>query len=68
MIEILKTECQQSFLVKYIADIKSNSVFSLELIELCNMNDLCFIDKSMLLFNTFTYGYPIIQRHSWTIV
>ena len=39
----------------FIADIKSSSIFVSELMEFCNMNDLCFIDKSILLFDTFTY-------------
>ena len=45
------------------ADIKSSSIFGSELIEFCNMNDLCFIDKSMLLSDTFTY---VSQSHNTT--
>ena len=45
------------------ADIKSSSIFGSELIEFCNMNDLSFIDKSMLLSDTFTY---VSQSHSTT--
>ena len=45
------------------ADIKSSSIFLSELIEFCNMNDLCFIDKSMLLSDTFTY---VSQSHNTT--
>ena len=47
------------------ADIKSNSVFGSELIEFCNMNDLCFIDKAMLLSDTFTYVSQSHHTTSW---
>ena len=47
------------------ADIKSNSVFGSELIEFRNMNDLCFIDKAMLLSDTFTYVSQSHHTTSW---
>ena len=47
------------------ADIKSNSIFGSELIEFCNMNNLCFIDKAMLLSDTFTYVSQSHHTTSW---
>ena len=37
------------------ADLKSESVFGSELIEFCDVNNLCLIDKFMLLPDSFTY-------------
>ena len=42
------------------ADIKSSSIFGSELIEFCNRNDLCFIDKSMLLFDRLS-AWPEVR-------
>ena len=45
----------------YNANIKSESVFGSELIEFCDLNNLCFIDKSSLLPDSF-----ISQTHHTT--
>ena len=45
------------------ADILSQSIFGSELIEFCDMNNLSFIDKSMLSPDTFTF---ISQAHGTT--
>ena len=47
------------------ADIKSSSIFGSQLIECCNMNNLCFIDKSMLLSGIFTYVSQCYSTTSW---
>jgi len=45
------------------ANISSDSVFGTELIDFCDTNNLCFIDKYMLLPDSFTY---ISQAHGTT--
>ena len=45
------------------ADIQSQSIFGSELIEFCDMNNMSFIDKSMLSPDTFTF---ISQAHGTT--
>ena len=47
----------------YNADIQSESVFGSELINFCDMNSLCFIDRSLLLPDTFTF---VSQAHGTT--
>ena len=47
------------------ADIQSESVFGSELIEFCDMNNLCFIDKSLLLSDSFTYTSQAHGTTSW---
>ena len=44
-------------------DIQSQSIFGSELIEFCDMNNMSFIDKSMLSPDTFTF---ISQAHGTT--
>ena len=47
------------------ADLKSESVFGSELIEFCDVNNLCLIDKSMLLPDSFTYFSEAHGSTSW---
>ena len=47
------------------ADIKSDSVFGSELIEYCDNNSLCCIDKSMLLSDSFTFYSAAHGTTSW---
>ena len=42
------------------ANIQSLSIFDSELIEFCDMNDLCFTDKMMLLPDAFIF---VSQAH-----
>ena len=44
----------------YNANIKSESVFGSVLIEFCDLNNLCFIDKSSLFPDCYTF---ISQAH-----
>ena len=45
------------------ANIKSQSIFGTELIEFCDMNNLCFTDRMMLLPDAFTF---VSQAHGTT--
>ena len=45
------------------ADIQSDSVFGTELVEICNLNKLDFIDKCLLPSSSFTF---ISQAHGTT--
>ena len=45
------------------ADIQSTSVFGAELIDFCDNNNLCFIDKDKLLPDSFTF---VSQAHDIT--
>ena len=47
------------------ANLKSESVFGSELIEFCDVNNLCLIDKSMLLPDSFTYFSEAHGSTSW---
>ena len=47
----------------YNANIKSESVFGSELIEFCDLNNLCFIDKFSLSPDSYTF---ISQAHHTT--
>ena len=47
----------------YNADIQSESVFGSELINFCDITGLCFIDRFLLLPNTFTI---VSQAHGTT--
>ena len=52
-------------LCDYNADIKSESVFGSELINFCNINSLCFIDRSLLLPDIFTFVSQAHGTPSW---
>ena len=47
------------------ADIKSDSVYGSELIEFYDINNLCFIDKSMLLPDSFKNFSAPHETTSW---
>ena len=46
------------------ANIQSTSIFGAELIDFCDNNELCFVDREKLLPDTFTYN--ISQSHGTT--
>ena len=47
------------------ADIQSASIFGAELIDFCDNNELCFVDKERLLPDTFTYTSQAHGTTSW---
>ena len=47
------------------ADIQSTSIFGAVLIDFCDNNELCFIDKEMLFPDTFTYTSQAHGTTSW---
>ena len=47
------------------ANINSNSLFGKERIKFCDINRLCFTDKSMLLANTYTFFSQAHDSTSW---
>ena len=47
------------------ADIQSTAIFGAELIDFCDNNELCFIDKAMLFSDTFTYTSQAHGTTSW---
>ena len=49
----------------YNANIKSESVFGSELIEFCDLNNLCFIDKSSLSPDSYTFISQAHHTTSW---
>ena len=52
-------------LCNFNADIQSTSIFRAELIDFCDNNELCFIDKEMLFPDTFTYTSQAHGTTSW---
>ena len=49
----------------YNANIKSESVFGSELTEFCDLNNLCFIDKSSLSSDSYTFISQAHHTTSW---
>ena len=49
----------------YSANIKSESVFGSELIKFCDLNNLCFIDKSSHLPDSYTFISQAHHTTSW---
>ena len=47
------------------ANIQSQSIFGTELIEFCDMNNLCFTDRMMLLPDAFTFVSQAHDTTSW---
>ena len=47
------------------ANIQSTSIFSAELIDFCDNNELCFVDREWLLPDTFTYTSQSHGTTSW---
>ena len=47
------------------ADIQSTSISGAELIDFCDNNELCFVDKEKLLPDTFTYTSQAHGTNSW---
>ena len=47
------------------ADIQSTSIFGAELIDFCDNNELCFVDRKRLLPDTFTYTSQAHGTTSW---
>ena len=47
------------------ADIQSTSISGAELIDFCDNNELCFVDKEKLLPDTFTYTSQAHGTTSW---
>ena len=62
IIESANTPCV-FILGDYNADIQSESVFGSELINFCDTNSLYFIDRYLLLSDTFTF---VSQAHGTT--
>ena len=53
------------FLGDFNAVIQSTSIFGAELIDFCDNNELCFVDKERLLPDTFTYTSEAHGTTSW---
>ena len=53
------------FLSDFNADIQFTSIFGAELIDFCDNNELCFIDKEMLFPDTFTHTSQAHGTTSW---
>ena len=49
----------------YNANIKFESVFGSELIAFCDLNNLCFIDNSSLLLDSYTFISQAHHTTSW---